>query len=165
VEHRLLLVGGILLLGVAAAIVARRLRLPVLVLFLGLGMLLGSDGPGGIYFDDAELARAIGIIGLVAILFEGGLTTDWRVRRAAVPALSLGSVGVVITAAVVGVAAYLLFDFGWSSALLLGAIVGSTDAGAVFAALRFTALRRRIANVLAVESGSMTRWLSRSRSA
>jgi hypothetical protein len=58
---------------------ARRLRLPVLVLFLGLGMFLGSDGPGGIYFDDAHLARAIGIIGLVATLFEGGLTSDWEV--------------------------------------------------------------------------------------
>lgn len=154
VEHRLLLVGGILLLGVVAAILARRLRLPVLVLFLGLGMLLGSDGPGGIYFDDAELARAIGVIGLVAILFEGGLTTDWRsVRRALVPALTLSSVGVVVTAAVVGLCAYGLLDLNWSSALLLGAIVGSTDAAAVFAALRFTAIRRRIANVLSVESG------------
>jgi len=124
VEHRLLLVGGVLLLGVAAAMLARRLRLPVLVLFLGLGMFLGSDGPGGIYFDDAQLARAIGIIGLVAILFEGGLTSDWRsVRRALVPALSLSSVGVVVTAAVVGLAAYGLSDFNWSSAMLLGSQV------------------------------------------
>jgi cell volume regulation protein A len=154
VEHRLALVGGILLLGVAAAIVARRLRVPVLVLFLGLGMFLGSDGPGGIYFDDAQLARAIGIIGLVAILFEGGLTSEWRsVRRVLVPAMSLGSVGVIVTAAVVGLTAYGLFDLTWSGALLLGAIVGSTDAAAVFAALRFTALRRRIANLLEVESG------------
>ena len=103
VEHRLALFGGILLLGVAAAIVARRLRVPVLVLFLGLGMFMGSDGPGGIYFDDAELARGIGIVGLVAILFEGGLTSEWRsVRRVIVPALSLSSVGVIVTAAVVG---------------------------------------------------------------
>src|SRR5947199_5005104 len=123
---------------------ARRLRLPVLVLFLGLGMFLGSDGPGGIYFDDAQLARAIGIIGLVAILFEGGLTSGWHsVRRALVPALSLGSIGVVVTAVVVGFTAYGLLDFNWSSAMLLGAIVGSTDAAAVFATLRFTALRRR----------------------
>ncbi len=154
VEHRLLLVGAILLLGVVAAMVARRLRLPVLVLFLGLGMFLGSDGPGGIYFDDAQLARAIGIVGLVAILFEGGLTSDWRdVRRSLAPAFSLSTVGVIVTAAVVGAVAYGLLDFNWSSALLLGAVVGSTDAAAVFAALRFTALRRRVANVLAVESG------------
>jgi hypothetical protein len=87
---------------VSAAIAARRLRVPVLVLFLGLGMFLGSDGPGGIYFDDAQLARAIGIIGLVAILFEGGLTSEGRaVRPVLVPAWSLGSVGVVVTAAVV----------------------------------------------------------------
>ncbi len=133
---------------------ARRLRLPVLVLFLGLGMFLGSDGPGGIYFDDAQLARSIGIIGLVAILFEGGLTSEWRaVRRVLAPAFLLSTVGVFVTAVVVGVAAYALFDLTWSSALLLGAVVGSTDAAAVFAALRFTALRRRTANVLAVESG------------
>jgi cell volume regulation protein A len=154
VEHRLALVGGILLLGVAAAILARRLRVPVLVLFLGLGMFLGSDGPGGIYFNDAALARAIGIIGLVAILFEGGLTSEWRsVRRVIVPAFSLGSVGVIVTAAIVGLVAYGLFDLTWSGAMLLGAIVGSTDAAAVFAALRFTALRRRVANLLEVESG------------
>jgi potassium/hydrogen antiporter len=154
VEHRLLLVGAILILGVVAAMLARRLRLPVLVLFLGLGMFLGSDGPGGIYFDDADLTRAIGIIGLVAILFEGGLTSNWRsVRRALVPALSLSSVGVIVTAGVVGICAYGLLDFNWSNAMLLGAVVGSTDAAAVFAALRFTALRRRIADILAVESG------------
>ena len=154
VEHRLVVVGGILLLGVGAAIVARRLRLPVLVLFLGLGMLLGSDGPGGIDFKDAELARAIGIIGLVAILFEGGLTSEWRsVRRVLLPALSLSAVGVIVTAAIVGLTAYGLFDLSWSGAMLIGAIVGSTDAAAVFAALRFTALRRRVANLLEVESG------------
>jgi len=128
VEHRLALFGGILLLGVAAAIAARRLRVPVLVLFLGLGMFMGSDGPGGIYFDDAELARGIGIVGLVAILFEGGLTSEWRsVRRVIVPALSLSSVGVIVTAAVVGVAAYGLFDLTWSGALLLGAAVAGDD--------------------------------------
>jgi cell volume regulation protein A len=154
VDHRLALVGGILLLGIAAAVVARRLRLPVLVLFLGLGMLLGSDGPGGIYFDDAQLARAIGIIGLVAILFEGGLTSEWRsVRQVVLPASSLSTVGVLVTAAVIGVTADQLLDLSWPGALLLGAIVGSTDAAAVFAALRFTALRRRLANLLEVESG------------
>jgi cell volume regulation protein A len=150
----MLLFGGILLLGVVGALLARRLRLPVLVLFLGVGMFLGSDGPGGIYFDDAQLVQAIGIVGLVAILFEGGLTSEWRsVRAVLVPAFSLGSVGVVVTAAIVGLTAYGLFDLAWSGALLLGAIVGSTDAAAVFAALRFTSLRRRVANVLAVESG------------
>ena len=154
VEHRLFLVGGILLLGIVAAVVARRLQLPVLVLFLGLGMFLGSDGPGGIEFDDAELARSIGVVGLVAILFEGGLTSEWRtVRRVLGPAFMLSTLGVLLTAAVVGVAAYGLFDLTWASALLLGAVVGSTDAAAVFATLRFTALRKRLADLLAVESG------------
>jgi potassium/hydrogen antiporter len=154
IEHRLLFVGGILLLGVVAAMLARRLRLPVLVLFLGVGMFLGSDGPGGIYFDDVQLARSIGIVGLVAILFEGGLTSDFRqVRRVLPSAFSLATVGVLVTAAVVGVSAYGLFDLTWTGSLLIGATVASTDAAAVFGALRFTAVRRRIATVLAVESG------------
>jgi potassium/hydrogen antiporter len=154
VEHRLLFAGAILLLGIVAALLARRLRLPVLVLFLGVGMFLGSDGPGGIYFDDAELARGIGIVGLVAILFEGGLTSDWRqVRRVLPSALSLATAGVLVTAAVVGAAAYGLFDLTWTGALLIGATVASTDAAAVFASLRFTAVRRRLASVLTVESG------------
>ena len=85
-EERILLVGGVLFLAVAAAIVARRLGLPLLAMFLGLGMLLGSEGVGGIEFDDPELARAIGVVGLVAILFEGGLTALWHdVRRVIVP--------------------------------------------------------------------------------
>src|SRR6185437_14337506 len=100
-------------------------------------MFLGSDGPGGIDFDDAELARTIGIIGLVAILFEGGLTSDWRaVRRVLAPAFFLSTLGVVVTALVVGIAAKVLFDLSWVGAFLLGAVVGSTDAAAVFATLR-----------------------------
>jgi potassium/hydrogen antiporter len=118
-------------------------------------MLLGSDGLGGIYFDDAQLARSIGIIGLIAILFEGGLTTSWRDFRPVVaPAAMLSTVGVAITAVVTAAAAYELFDFSWSKSMLLGAVVGSTDAAAVFATLRFTRLRHRLATLLAVESGA-----------
>ena len=154
-EERLFLVGGVLLLALVAVLVARRLSVPVLVLFLGLGMLLGSDGPGGIYFDDADLTRTLGTIGLIAILFEGGLTTDWRdLRRVLVPALLLSTVGVAATAGVVGVGAYYLFDLSWPAAFLLGAVVGSTDAAAVFATLRFTRLRRRVASLLGAESGA-----------
>jgi cell volume regulation protein A len=153
-EDRLLLVGGVLLLSVLGAVAARRVRVPVLVLFLVLGMLLGSDGPGGIYFDDADLTRTIGVLGLIAILFEGGLTSDWReVRRVLAPAVLLSTIGVVVTAAIVGVAARLLFDLSWPASFLLGAIVGSTDAAAVFATLRFTNLRRRTGSLLGVESG------------
>jgi potassium/hydrogen antiporter len=153
-EDRLFLVGGVLALSVLGAVLARRLRVPVLVLFLGVGMLLGSDGPGGIYFDDAELTRTIGVLGLIAILFEGGLTSPWRaVRPVLVPAFLLSTVGVVVTAAIVGVAARWLFDLSWPASFLLGAVVGSTDAAAVFATLRFTRIRRPVVSLLSVESG------------
>ncbi len=137
------------------AVVTRRSRFPLLVTFLGIGMLLGSDGIGGIYFDDAQLARSIGTVGLVAILFEGGLTTSWpELRPAAAPAVALSTVGVAITTAITAVPVRALFDFSWSKSLLLGAVVGSTDAAAVFATLRFTQLRRRLSTLLAVESGA-----------
>jgi cell volume regulation protein A len=155
IDEQILIGGGILLLAVVSAVATQRVRFPLLITFLGLGMLLGSDGLGGIYFDNAQLARSIGIVGLIAILFEGGLTTEWRDLRPVVgPAAALGTLGVLITAGVTGVAAYLLFDLSWSQALLLGAVVGSTDAAAVFATLRFTRLRRRLATLLAAESGA-----------
>src|SRR5579862_3446737 len=155
IDHRVLVAGAILLLAVVAAVATRRLRFPLLITFLGLGMLLGSEGVGGIYFDDAELARAIGIIGLIAILFEGGLTTHWReIRPVLAPVLVLSTVGVLITAAAGAVAAHHLCGFSWPNAFLLGAIVGSTDAAAVFATLRFTRLRPRLTTLLAAESGA-----------
>jgi cell volume regulation protein A len=136
-------------------VVTRRSRFPLLVTVLGIGMLLGSDGVGGIYFDDAQLARSIGIVGLIAILFEGGLTTSWSdLRPVIAPAALLSTVGVAISAVVTAAAAHELFSFSWSKSLLLGAVVGSTDAAAVFATLRFTRLRRRLATLLAVESGA-----------
>jgi cell volume regulation protein A len=117
-------------------------------------MLLGSDGPGGIYFDDVELARLVGVAGLAAILFEGGLTTAWRgIRPVLVTASLLATVGIAVTACATGLAAYLLFDLTPATALLLGAVVASTDAAAVFATLRFTRLRRRLARLLEAESG------------
>jgi cell volume regulation protein A len=150
----LLLVGAILAVSIVVALGAARTGLPVLVAFLGVGMLLGSDGPGGIDFDDAELAREVGIIGLAAILFEGGLQTSFRrLRQVAVPAALLSTVGVVVSAIVTGAAAYLIFDLTWLESVLLGAVVSSTDAAAVFATLRFTHIRRRIARTLEAESG------------
>jgi cell volume regulation protein A len=92
----LLLVGAILAGSLVVALGAARVGVPSLVAFLALGMLLGSDGPGGIEFDDAELARTVGVAGLAAILDEGGLSTSWRrLRRVAVPAVLLATVGVV----------------------------------------------------------------------
>jgi cell volume regulation protein A len=150
----LLLIGGVLAASVVVAFGAARTGLPVLVAFLGLGMLLGSDGPGGIAFDDAELTRRIGVVGLALILYEGGLQTSWRrLREVALPATLLSTVGVVVTALATGAAARGLFDLTWTEAILLGAVVASTDAAAVFATLRFTHIRRRLARTLEAESG------------
>jgi cell volume regulation protein A len=150
----LLVVGAILAGSILVALGAARVGVPSLVAFLALGMLLGSDGPGGIEFDDAELARTVGVVGLAAILFEGGLSTSWRrLRRVAVPATLLATVGVVASTLLTGFAAYYLFDLSWLEAVLLGAVVASTDAAAVFATLRFTHIRRRLARTLEAETG------------
>jgi len=150
----LLAVGGILAASIVIALGAARTGLPVLVLFLGLGMLLGSDGPGGIDFDNAELARRVGTVGLGLILYEGGLQTSWRrLREVAVPAALLSTIGVVVSTLIAGAAAYFLFSLSWLEAILIGAVVASTDAAAVFATLRFTHIRRRLARTLEAESG------------
>jgi cell volume regulation protein A len=151
----MLAIGGVLAASVAVALGAAKSGLPALVAFLGLGMLLGSDGPGGIDFDDARLAREVGVVALAAILYEGGLSTSWRrLREVALPAVSLSTVGVVVTAGVTGAAAHGLFDLSWTGSLLLGAVVASTDAAAVFATLRTTRLRRGLARTLEAESGA-----------
>src|SRR5215218_6065658 len=135
----LLVVGAILAASILVALGASRTGVPSLVAFLALGMLLGTDGPGGIDFDDAELARTVGVIGLAAILFEGGLSTSWRrLRQVAVPAALLSTVGVAVTTLLAGLAARGLFDLTWLESFLLGAVVASTDAAAVFATLRYT---------------------------
>jgi cell volume regulation protein A len=150
----MLAIGAVLAASVGIAFGAARTGFPALVAFLGLGMLLGSDGPGGISFDDAELAREVGVVSLVAILYEGGLSTSWRrLRHVALPATLLSTVGVAVTAAVTGGFAHLLFDLTWPEAFLLGSVVSSTDAAAVFATLRHTRLRRGLARTLEAESG------------
>jgi cell volume regulation protein A len=150
----LLIVGGILAASIVVAFGATRAGVPSLVAFLALGMLLGSDGLGGIEFDDAELARQVGVVALAAILFEGGLATSWRrLREVAVPATLLATVGVVVTTVLTGLAAYALFDLSRLESVLLGAVVASTDAAAVFATLRFTHIRRRLARTLEAETG------------
>jgi cell volume regulation protein A len=139
----LLVVGAILAFSVIVALGAARIGVPSLVAFLGLGMLLGSDGPGGIEFSNAELARTVGVIGLASIIYEGGLSTSWRrLRHVAGPALLLATVGVALTALLAAPAAHLLFGLPWLQSVLLGAVVASTDAAAVFATLRYTEIRR-----------------------
>lgn len=149
----LLIVGGVLAAGILVAVGAMRIGIPSLVAFLVLGMILGSEGLG-IGFNDEHLARTVGVIGLAIILFEGGLSTSWRrLREVVVPAAMLSTVGVVITAVLTGLIAYALLDISWLSAFLLGAVVSSTDAAAVFATLRYTEIRRRLARTLEAESG------------
>jgi potassium/hydrogen antiporter len=118
-------------------------------------MVAGSDVTGWIDFSDAELARNLGVIALVVILFEGGLTTKPSdLRRGGAPGFLLSNLGVLITAFVTGAALLLVLDISWEAALLLGAIVASTDAAAVFDLLRRAPLPRRIAATLEVESGA-----------
>jgi potassium/hydrogen antiporter len=150
----ILAVGGVLSAGVLAAGLAARLRLPALILFSGLGMLVGSDGLGFVPFDDYRLARLIGTIALVLILFEGGLAAGWgELRPVLRPALLLAVVGTLLTAAIVGLGASSLFDFSLLEGLLLGAILAATDGAAVFALLRGVRLPVRVRRTLEGESG------------
>jgi cell volume regulation protein A len=154
-EDQLILVTGALMAAaLVAALVAGRMRVPGLVLFLGLGMAIGSDGTGWIQFDDYELARRIGIVALALILFEGGLTTGFaEIRPVLAPALSLATIGTFITASIAGLAAAALFGFSTTEGLLLGSVVAATDSAAIFAVLRQSTLRRKLARTLEGEAG------------
>jgi potassium/hydrogen antiporter len=154
----ILLAGALLALGIGATLVAGRLRVPGLVLFLGLGMAIGSDGLGLVDFGqslhDVELARTIGVIALALILFEGGLAAGWNeIRPVLWPSVSLAVVGTAATAAIVGLAAAWLLELSTLEGLLLGSIVAATDGAAVFSVLRGSSIERRLARVLEAESG------------
>jgi potassium/hydrogen antiporter len=150
----ILITGGLLVTGLLATLVAGRLRVPGLVLFLGLGMAIGSDGTGWIDFDDYELARTIGVIALALILFEGGLTVGFsEVRPVLGTSVALAIVGTMVTAMIAGLAASWLFGFDLLEGLLLGSIISATDGAAIFSVLRGSSLRPRIARVLEAEAG------------
>ena len=154
VPEELIIAVAVLLVGSIAASFVDRLGAPTLLLFMGLGIFLGEDGPGGISFDNATLARDAGTVALMIILIEGGLLAERsEIQRALGPAGLLASLGVLVTAGVVAASAYFVADFSWTTALLLGAAVSSTDAAAVFASLRGTNVRRRLAATLEAESG------------
>ncbi len=154
-EGQLLLFTGLLLAaGLVASLAAGRLRLPGLVLVLGLGMLIGTDGLGWIDFDDFELARQAGIVAVALILFEGGLSSGFEeIRPVLKTSIILATLGTLATAALTAVAAALILDLDPLPALLLGSTVAATDAAAVFAVLRGSTLRRRLARTLEGESG------------
>jgi potassium/hydrogen antiporter len=150
----ILVAGALLAAGIAASLLAARVRLPGLLLFLGLGMVIGSDGLDWIDFRDYELARSIGVVALALILFEGGLTAGFgAIRPVLRPALGLAVVGTFITAGITGLAAAWLFDLTTLEGLLLGSIIASTDGAAVFSVLRGSTLRRRLAYTLEGEAG------------
>jgi potassium/hydrogen antiporter len=150
----ILVAGAMLAGGLVASLLAVRVRVPALVLFLGLGMIVGSDVTGWIYFDDYELARSIGVVALGLILFEGGLAAGFReIRPVLRPAISLAFVGTILTAVIAGLAAAWLFDFSTLEGLLLGSILAATDSAAIFSVLRGSTLRRRVARTLEGEAG------------
>jgi potassium/hydrogen antiporter len=149
--------GLLLLTSLLASKASNKLGIPALVLFIGIGILAGSEGIGGIYFDNVEAARDLGMTALAFILFAGGLETKWRlVRPVLYNAISLATVGVMVTAVIIGVAAVLIFHFPPMVALLLGAIVSSTDAAAVFSVLRGRGihLKKGLSPLLELESGT-----------
>jgi cell volume regulation protein A len=153
-EEVLLLAGLLLVAGLGASLFAGRLRVPALVVFLLLGMLAGPDGAGIVEDLDAALIRDVGYVALVLILFEGGLASGIReIRPVLAPAAALATLGVLITTTVVGTVAYLTLGLNFEQGLLLGAIVASTDGAAIFALLRGSTLRKRLARTLEGEAG------------
>jgi len=150
----ILVAGSLLAAGILGALLADRVRIPGLLLFLGLGMLAGSEGIGGIEFNDTELARTLGTIALVLILFEGGLTAGWsEIRPVLGTAASLATVGTAITAVAAGLAAHWIFELSVLEGMLIGAAVAATDSAAIFAVLRRSTLDKRLARSLEGESG------------
>lgn len=143
----------VLLVAVAAVRVSSRSGLPSLLIYLGIGVAIGQDGLG-VRFDNAQLTQVLGYAALVVILAEGGLGTKWREIRPALPAAAaLATFGVAISVGVTATAAHLLVGLEWRQALIIGAVVSSTDAAAVFSVLRRVPLPSRLSGVLEAESG------------
>lgn len=156
--NALLLSGAALVLaGILSSLVAKRFGAPLLLVFLVVGMLAGEDGPGGVRFDDYQMTYIVGATSLAIILFDGGLRTRLsQVRDAVLPSILLATVGVVVTATLTGLAAMAVLDLSWLESLLLGSLIASTDAAAVFFLLRSGGLelRRRVTATLEVESST-----------
>ena len=153
-----ILLGALLVLaGIMSSLVAMRFGAPLLLVFLIVGMLAGEGGPGGIKFDDVGATYMVGSIALALILFDGGLRTRFATFRSVLaPAATLATAGVLLTAAITAPVAKYLLDMSWTEALLVGAVVASTDAAAVFFLVhaRGLRLRPRVGATLEVESGS-----------
>lgn len=156
-ETWLLSLSALVVISILIAKFSNNIGVPVMLLFLGVGMLAGSEGPGGLYFDDPETSQWVGIVALIFILFTGGLETKWKdVKPVLAPSLSLATLGVVITAFLVALFTVYVFHVDWPIGLLLGAIVSSTDAAAVFSIIgaRNIKLKGNVTPLLEMESGS-----------
>jgi len=153
-----ILLGSLLVLaGILSSLIALRFGAPLLLLFLILGMLAGEGGPGGLKFDNVTVAYTVGSIALALILFDGGLRTRLATFRSVLaPALTLATAGVLLTTLITAPVAKIVLDIGWTQALLMGAVVASTDAAAVFflSSARGLRLRPRVRAILEVESGT-----------
>ncbi len=149
-----LLIGTlVLVVSVAAVRLSVQSGLPSLLVYLGIGLAIGESGLG-IRFDSAELTQVLGYSALILILAEGGLTTNWDgIRDQVAPAALLSTLGVVVSVAVMGLALNVITDLDWTVSLLVGAVLTSTDAAAVFSVLRRVPLPRRITGLLEAESG------------
>ncbi|MBS0201095.1 MAG: potassium/proton antiporter [Proteobacteria bacterium] len=157
IDNRLLGYAVLVLAGIGSSLLARRFGAPLLLVFLILGLLLGVDGPGGIRYDDAGFTYQIGALALCLILFDGGLQTHAsQVRGAIRPALVLATIGVLVTASLTAAAAHVLLELPMLQSLLLGTVLASTDAAAVFFLIRARGLHleRRTASTLEIESGA-----------
>lgn len=156
-SNEIILVAGVLcLLAIFAGHLSARVGTPLLLVFIGVGVIAGEDGPGGIVFDDFRAAYLVGSLALAAILFQGGLDSERGMFEQALwPSVALATVGVLISAGVVGAATVLLFGISWPEALLLGAATAPTDAAAVSVLLRVSrlAVPSRVTAALEVESG------------
>ncbi|MBF0478235.1 MAG: potassium/proton antiporter [Candidatus Omnitrophica bacterium] len=157
IEQIILSAAVLTLLSVFASKLSDRLSVPALLVFLGIGMLAGSEGIGKIAFSDPWLAKSIGIVALIFIIFSGGINTNWkRVRPILFPGFVLSTLGVLLTAIIVGASAVLLLKFSLIEGMLLGSIVSSTDVAAVFTILRSkkTSMKGNLTPLLELESGS-----------
>ena len=156
--ENILLIGSLLLfIGIIVGKTSYRFGVPALLLFLAIGMLAGSEGIGGIYFDNPQVAQFIGIVSLNFILFSGGLDTNWKsIKPVLWQGISLSSLGVLLTSVSIGLLVWAITDFSIFEGLLLGAIVSSTDAAAVFSILRSRnlSLKNNLKETLELESGS-----------
>ena len=153
----ILVISTLLVLSIFSSVLSFRIGAPLLLVFLTIGLVAGSVSLGGLPFDDAGLAFWLCSLGLAVVLFDSGFATPWRAyRKAAAPALTLATVGTIITAGVFSVSAYWLLPIDWPLALLLGACLSSTDAAAVFFQLRSGGVRiqERVRSTIEIESGT-----------